>query len=80
MCSRCLGAFLCPINFTLKEEFFPTVDMPGGRVLSVQESLGCFTISSDTMLDERELIRQYTLLNLPMKPLCQPDCTGIREE
>ena len=80
VCSRCLGTYLCPISFTAEEEFLRTSDLPGDSALYLREQAEEFTIDSKNILDLGELIRQYTLLNLPMKPLCRPDCPGIKEE
>ncbi len=79
ICSRCLNAFLCSISFNIEEGFFPTVDVSGGLPLSLPEESDGFTIDGNHMLNLGKLIHQYTLLNLPMKPLCQPDCVGIKE-
>jgi len=79
ICSRCLKNFLCPISFTMEEEFLPIVDVSSDLALSLSEESDGFTIDVNGILDLGELIRQYTLLNLPMKPLCRPDCIGIKE-
>ena len=79
ICSRCLDTFLSPIGFTVEEEFLATVDVSSGLARSLSEESEGFNIDVDNILDLGELIRQYTLLNLPMKPLCRPDCTGIKE-
>jgi len=79
ICSRCLNTFLCPINFTAEEEFLPISDVPGDLALSSPEQSEGFTIDNKNILDLSELIRQYVLLNLPMKPLCRPDCPGMKE-
>jgi uncharacterized protein len=79
MCSRCLNTFLCPVNFTAEEEFLPISDVAGDLTPSSQEQSEGFTIDNKNILDLGELIRQYTLLNLPMKPLCRPDCPGMKE-
>ena len=80
ICSRCLDAFLCPISFTAEEEFLPMSDVSEDSALSAPEQSEEFTIDSKNILDLSELIRQYTLLNLPMKPLCRPDCPGMKED
>ena len=80
VCSRCLDRFLCPISFTAEEEFLPISDVSGDLVPSSQEQSEEFTIDNKNILDLSELIRQYILLNLPMKPLCRPDCPGMKEE
>jgi len=77
VCSRCLDSFLLPISFTAEEEFVPVPDMSGDLALSSSEQSEEFAIDNKNILDLSELIRQYTLLNLPMKPLCRPDCPGI---
>ena len=77
ICSRCLDPFSLPISYTAEEEFVPVSDASGDLALSSSEQSGKFTIDSKNILDLSELIRQYTLLNLPMKPLCRPDCPGI---
>ena len=79
ICGRCLGTFLCPISFTAEEEFLPISDLSGDSVLSSPEQSEEFTIDDKNTLDLSELIRQYVLLNLPMKPLCRPDCPGMKE-
>jgi uncharacterized protein len=79
ICSRCLDTFLCPISFTAEEEFLPISDVSGDLALSSPEQSEGFTIDNKNILDLSELIRQYVLLNLPMKPLCRPDCPGIKE-
>ena len=79
ICSRCLDTFLFPTSFTAEEEFLPISDVSGDSALSSPEQSEEFTIDDKNTLDLGELIRQYTLLNLPMKPLCRPDCPGIKE-
>jgi uncharacterized protein len=79
ICSRCLDNFPCPVSFTVEEEVLPVDDVSRDLVLSLPEKSDGFTIDVNGILDLGELIRQYTLLNLPMKPLCRPDCAGIKE-
>ena len=79
ICSRCLNTFLCPMSFTAEEEFLPISDVSGDLARSSPEQSEGFTIDNKNILDLSELIRQYTLLNLPMKPLCRPDCPGMKE-
>ena len=79
ICSRCLDTFLCPISFTAEEEFLPISDVSGDLALSLPEQSEGFIINNKNILDLSELIRQYMLLSLPMKPLCRPDCPGMKE-
>ena len=77
ICSRCLDTFFLPISYTAEEGFVPVSDVSGDLVLSSSEQSEEFTIDNKNILDLSDLIRQYTLLNLPMKPLCRPGCPGI---
>lgn len=80
ICSRCLDAFLNPVSFTAEEEFLPIADAFGDSGLPLSGESEGFTIDDKNVLDLGELIRQYVLLNLPMKPLCRPECPGIKED
>ncbi len=79
VCSRCLDVFPGSISLHIEEVFLPTTDVFNGLPLALSEEFPNSTIDSNHMLDVGEVIRQYTLLNLPVKPLCRPDCTGIKE-
>jgi len=76
-CSRCLSLFSCPLDLDFEEEYFPTVDVAGGAPPPLPDEPGCFTIDEHHILDLTEAIRQYALLSIPMKPLCQTDCAGL---
>ncbi len=76
-CSRCLGLFSCPLTFQIAEEYFPTVDVVSGASLTVPDEPGFFTIDEQHVLDLSEVMRQYALIAIPMKPLCQEDCAGL---
>lgn len=76
-CSRCLGLCGCPLTLKIEEEYFPITDVVGGASLPLPEEPGCFTIDEHHVIDLTEAIRQYTLLAIPMKPLCREDCAGL---
>ena len=46
------------------------------RCLNLVEE-GAFTLDSHHTLDLTEAIRQYAIINLPMKPLCRQNCAGL---
>jgi len=77
-CSRCLERYGCPVHITFDEEFFPTTDVSSGTPLPEPEEPEAFMIDERMTLDLTEAIRQYLLTALPMKPLCRPDCPGIK--
>jgi uncharacterized protein len=76
-CSRCLSLFQQPLTLNFEEEYLPTVDVVSGVPLPLSEESSTFTIDGHHILDLMEAIRQYTLLTIPMKPLCREDCAGL---
>jgi uncharacterized protein len=76
-CSRCLTLFDYPLNITIEEEYFPTTDIYSGNPVPLPDETGCFTIDEHNILDLTEAIRQYTILAVPIKPLCHQDCAGL---
>jgi uncharacterized protein len=76
-CSRCLSLFHYQLTLNFEEEYLPTVDVVSGATLPLPEEAGVFTIDEHHILDLTEAIRQYTLLAIPMKPLCHEDCAGL---
>jgi uncharacterized protein len=76
-CSRCLSSFSCPLTLSIEEEYFPVTDVVSGAALPLPEETSCFTIDEYHVIDLTEAIRQYTLMAIPMKPLCREDCAGL---
>ena len=76
-CSRCLSVFNAPLALNVEDEYHPTVDVVSGTPLPPPEEPGSFTIDTHHILDLTEAIRQYTLLAIPMKPVCREDCAGL---
>jgi uncharacterized protein len=76
-CGRCLSRFRHPLKISFEEEFLPTVDVTSGIPLPQTDEAGAFTIDERHIMDLTEPARQYALMAIPMKPLCQPDCAGL---
>lgn len=76
-CSRCLCRYTCPLDLTIEEEYFPTIDVSSGVPVRVPDEPGAFTIDEHHTLDLTEAICQYTLMEIPMKPLCREECAGL---
>ena len=79
-CSRCLEPFSNLETIELNEEFLPVVDVNSGLPLSETRDPDAFTLNSNHELDLSEAIRQYTILERPLRPLCKPDCKGLCSE
>jgi len=73
VCSRCLKDFSYAMSFTIEEEF-----LQGWNDLPSPEEPDDVTVDSDNILDLGEIIRQYAVLNLPMKALCTAQCSALR--
>lgn len=79
-CSRCLSLFSYPLELSIEEEYFPTLNVSSGTPLALPDEPGCFTIDEYHILDLTEAVRQYGLIAIPMKPLCQEDCVGLKDK
>ena len=76
-CSRCLSSFSYPATLNIEEEYIQTVDIVSGVPLPSPEEASSFNIDEHHVIDLTEAIRQYTVLAVPMKPLCREDCAGL---
>ncbi len=68
-CARCLETFAQSLDFHLEAQFGPPPIQP-------QEG-PTFPIGVNGILDLTEPLREQALLDLPMRPLCRPDCRGL---
>jgi uncharacterized protein len=76
-CSRCLTPFRCPLEISLKEIFYPTINITDGLPTPAPDEPSAFTIDEHHIIDLTEAVRQYCLMAIPMKPLCHEDCAGL---
>ncbi len=77
-CSRCLSDYRRASYLEIEEEYLPTVDLATGRPASPELEDGAFfSIGGDHVLDLNEAVRQYAIVDQPMKPLCKEDCCGL---
>lgn len=76
-CSRCLKAFDVEVKSRMDVVFHPeTVNKKEeGHGLKAEELDTEFY--KDDALDIDNLLIEQLILNVPMKPLCSPDCKGI---
>ena len=76
-CSRCLQPFSSAVRLKIEEEYLPTIDILTGERMPTPDEPGTFRIDDRHIIDLTEAVRQYALLAVPMKPLCNADCAGI---
>lgn len=77
ICSRCLASSRVPLELNIEEEYFPSIEVNTGLSLPLPQEPGAFLIDQNHILDLGEAVRQYTLMAMPMKPLCSPRCAGL---
>ena len=75
-CSRCLREYRQPVRITIDDEFAAPLE---GLVFEpwLEGEEDEFLIGSDQILDITEAVRQYSYLDIPMKPTCGDDCAGL---
>ena len=78
-CGRCLIPFSYPIHLEIEEEFVPTLNpMTGAKVSPPDDDDKDYcTIDENHILDLTGTVREYTIMALPMKPLCDHQCAGL---
>ena len=85
-CARCLAPSVSTLNIALEEEYFPVNgDLGAGSSLLRQkvveeEEIPEFWIDETNNLDASEAIRQALVSEMPLIPLCVPECAGICPE
>jgi len=68
-CARCLETFAQPLDLHLEAQFSLPPIKPQGETI--------FPIGVKGILDLAEALREQIMLDLPMRPLCKPDCRGL---
>ncbi len=67
-CSRCLDSTKIPLTIEMDELFYyPESAAPPGD----------FGVGEDGFIDLGPLVRQLSLLGIPLQPFCRPECKGL---
>ena len=77
VCSRCIEDMTVPMRFRVVEEYYPTVDLRTGKPISIPDQGSGFLLTEAHELDLTEPIRQFSVLEMPMAPVCREDCRGL---
>jgi len=67
-CVRCLAGFLQPIQTVFNELY-------AFKTNAITES--SLILPEDNNIDLAPLAREYLLLEIPISPVCKPDCKGL---
>jgi uncharacterized protein len=82
-CARCLESFMWTDEAHVTELFlYEETDSRGRVIPAVQDESDESTVFyvHDDSLDLLEVVRDAIVLDLPLSPLCQPDCLGICQQ
>jgi uncharacterized protein len=77
LCTRCLNPSTQQIELQFRDEFHSKIEVNTGVPLPKPDEEDPFYIDESHLVDLGEAIREYALLELPMQPLCRPDCKGL---
>jgi len=70
-CVRCLDEAIVPVEISIDElYYYPPQGAPKGEA----------RVGEDGMIDLAPLIRDLSLLSVPIQILCRPDCQGLCQE
>lgn len=70
-CVRSLEEFDYPIELNITDEFHAVIDVLNGYALSKPTEEDPFLLDEFHMADIGEAIREYTLLQVPLNPVCE---------
>ena len=70
ICSRCLDAFIYPIDIDIEERFTTNRDCKDDEAIVVM----------DDVLDITEVVEASIISTLPIKRVCKNDCKGLCQE
>jgi uncharacterized protein len=79
-CVRCLEEFETEYSGEVEAEFRPTVDISSGVPVETEDDDEAFEIDEGHHLDLAEMLRQLSILTLPIRPVCGDDCPGFVSE
>ena len=80
-CSRCVRLFEFRTLLDIEEESSPTnYPVSGKTPETLEEPESELDLDDQHILDMEEVIRQYVLTGVPIKPLCSEECRGLCPE
>jgi uncharacterized protein len=80
-CMRCLQPAQVAITTDFAEQYRATFDVTTGARIPIEtaadEDDDSFVIDERHFLDVGDALREYAILEMPMRPLCKPECLGL---
>ena len=75
-CSRCLQNYSAPITFEFCERFIPR-EIVEEKPTDWEEDQDNYFVYQGDVINLKELIRQHSIIAIPLKPLCSVECRGF---
>ena len=69
-CGRCLSPTPTTLRLEVEERFLPAFE-------DTPQDEQVFPIDADHHLDLRPVLKDQTILSMPMRVVCRPDCAGL---
>lgn len=79
-CVRCLQEFDAGYAGDIEAQYRPSIDIESGVPTEHEDDGETFVIDESHLLDLTELLRQVSVLSLPIRPVCGEDCPGFTSE
>ncbi len=80
-CSRCLNWFELQSELKMEEEAYSSINPTTGRMQELPDEVdGVIVLDDQHVLDMAEVLRQYAITEVPIKPLCSEECQGLCPE
>ena len=78
-CSRCLAETALPLTGTFEALFVPRTGAQGSRMALRDAEWAAREVNfyDEGTIDLSDEIRECLTVELPLKPLCKPDCAGL---
>jgi uncharacterized protein len=76
-CARCLVEYTTPVKVEIEEEYKLEKVGDAMQALPIEEEVGTPDLIKSNVLDVTELARQNLIVELPIQPLCKPECSGL---
>lgn len=67
ICSRCMTLFEQEVNILLDDHFYVKNQAPDGE----------YVVGDNGMVDIGPLVRELSLVSVPLQPVCKSDCIGL---
>jgi uncharacterized protein len=80
VCVRCLEEFEYDYSGPVEAQYRPLIDIVSGLPSGPAEDDETFEIDEGHQLDLAELLRQVSILTMPIRPVCGEDCPGFESE